>query len=195
MIRRRPLLPPSLSSPRNPVQRFWGWKAVALMFGIFIILGLLLYAIRIGNSTQASLRYSPQDVVYGEELHASHTMQEGISQLPAIQLSSAKPQVMVDSGLINLGTVAAGQIMTKVVPIANRGDSPLVILNAHTTCGCTTADFTAKEIPPHKVALMTISFDTSYHDLRGQTVRRGIMLETNDPQNQVVYIWFQATVR
>ena len=42
---------------------------------------------------------------------------------------------------------------------------------------------------------VTVQFDPSVHNLRGQTVRRGVIVETNDPQNPSVDFWIQATVR
>lgn len=79
--------------------------------------------------------------------------------------------------------------------IANKGSAALVILKADTTCGCTTADFSASEIPPGKVALMTLHFNAGYHDVSGYTVRRGVLIETNDPNHPIQEIWIQASVR
>ena len=79
--------------------------------------------------------------------------------------------------------------------IANQGDASLTISRAYTTCGCTTADFTATVIPPGKVAVVTMKYDAGFHDARGQTVRRGIIIENNDQKNPQVELWAQATVR
>ena len=75
------------------------------------------------------------------------------------------------------------------------GEGPLLIRRAYTTCGCTVADFTSSEIPPGKVALMKLYFDTGFHDMRGATVRRGVIIETNDPNQPEQEIWIQATVK
>ena len=91
--------------------------------------------------------------------------------------------------------VNAHQVLTRTFVIANSGQSPLIIRRAYTTCGCTIADFTAAEIPPGKVVLMTLQFDTGFHDMRGTTARRGVIIETNDPDQQIQEIWVQATVR
>ena len=60
---------------------------------------------------------------------------------------------------------------------------------------CTTADFTATVIHPGKVSVVTLVYDAGFHDARGQTVRRGIIIENNDPKNPQVELWAQATVR
>jgi hypothetical protein len=42
---------------------------------------------------------------------------------------------------------------------------------------------------------MTVHFDAKVHPLSGQTVRRGVMLETNDPHNPELEFWIQAAIR
>jgi hypothetical protein len=37
-------------------------------------------------------------------------------------------------------------------------------------------------------------FDAGFHDSAGQTVRRGVILETNDPEQPQVEMWIQADV-
>ena len=95
----------------------------------------------------------------------------------------------------DFGEVTPNQVVTRTFVISNPGQSTLIIQRAFTTCGCTTADFTASEIPPGKVVLMTLHFDPGYHDMRGSTVRRGVMIETNDPDHPSQEIWIQASIR
>jgi hypothetical protein len=71
----------------------------------------------------------------------------------------------------------------------------LTIHRAYTTCGCTTAEFSSTVIPTGKVAVMKIVLDAGFHDVRGQTVRRGVIIENNDPNNSQIEIWTQAKVR
>lgn len=179
--------------------RYWPWKPAYLAIVGLILLALLIYAVLWWSAGKTSRQYSPADVVYGENYHASHVMPDGDAQIlqarPVDMSSSSQPQIETGQGFYDFGTLRSGQVVKHVFPLANRGNSPLIIVSAHTTCGCTTADFTATEIPPGKVALMTVTFDTGYHDLRGQTIRRGIFIETNDPKNQIVNLWFQATIR
>jgi hypothetical protein len=40
-----------------------------------------------------------------------------------------------------------------------------------------------------------MNFDAGFHDARGQTVRRGIIIENNDPTNPQIELWAQASVR
>jgi hypothetical protein len=102
--------------------------------------------------------------------------------------------MVISENFYDFGFVKAPRVAERVFIIANRGQSPLLIQKAYTTCGCTIADFSASEIPPGKVALMTVHFDTGFHDLRGTTVRRGVIFQTNDPAHPQVEIWVQASV-
>jgi hypothetical protein len=42
---------------------------------------------------------------------------------------------------------------------------------------------------------MTIVLDAGFHDVTGQTVRRGVIIENNDPKRSSTEIWIQASVR
>ena len=109
--------------------------------------------------------------------------------------SNAQPKIQVSEPFYDFGMIDPVNLITRTFVIANQGGSPLLIQNAFTTCGCTTADFTASEIPPGKVVLMTLEFNPQYHDMRGATVRRGVIFETNDPNHPLQEIWIQATVK
>ncbi|NLF66213.1 MAG: DUF1573 domain-containing protein [Chloroflexi bacterium] len=70
----------------------------------------------------------------------------------------------------------------------------MTISRAYTTCGCTTAEFSASVIPPGKAATVKVIFDAGFHDAAGQTVRRGVIMENNDPDQSQEEIWVQAAV-
>lgn len=42
---------------------------------------------------------------------------------------------------------------------------------------------------------MILQFDTSNHEMHGTTVRRGVIVETNDPDLPIQEIWIQASIR
>ena len=94
-----------------------------------------------------------------------------------------------------IGSIGPTDVVTYDFVITNMGEAPLTINRAYTTCGCTTASFTATVIPPGKVSLITMRMDAGYHDVRGQTVRRGIIIENNDLETPQVEIWAEASVR
>ncbi len=79
--------------------------------------------------------------------------------------------------------------------LKNTGEAPLTISRIYTTCGCTTAELTARVIPPGKSALLRLIFDAGFHDTRGQQVKRGIIIENNDPTHSQAEVWAEASVR
>ena len=156
-------------------------------------LALFLYTISLWSGAGSKIQYTPADVVYGEKLRAvqGNAQRAGFSSTP----SATHSQIRLSEAYYDFGEVDPQQVLTRTFVIANAGQSPLVIRHAYTTCGCTLADFTATTIPPGKVALMTLQFDPAYHNMRGTTVRRGVVIESNDPDHPTQEIWIQAAIR
>lgn len=174
----------------------WGYIFIGTA-GVFILI-LMIYATWIWNGSNSSIQFTPADVIYGEKIRAVHDIgsvkysrYEG--NYPADP--KVNPEIRLSENFYDFGETNAQQILTRTFVVANAGQTPLVIRRAYTTCGCTIADFTANEIPPGKVALMTLQFDPSFHDMRGTTVRRGVIIETNDPTLPIQEIWIQASIR
>ena len=177
---------------------------IALFIGALALTSLMGYLI-IGkiNRTVSAVSvpytsYSPSDVVYGQPLHVVHQMDSVVATTPITASENqalSKPQLRAPETFFDFGHVRTDQVVTHVFEIANQGSAPLLFTAAHTTCACTTADLTTTVVPPGKIGLMTVRFDPSVHNLSGQTVRRGVIIETNDPQNPSVDFWIQATVR
>ena len=181
------------SKPTSQRQNSFLW----LTIGVFLF-ALVLYGVLVFGNTGSNISYSPSDVVYGDEFRAIHDMNVVVNtKSPSLSSKgvSEPPKIQVSEYFYDFGGVNSNEILSRTFVIANVGKIKLVIERAYTTCGCTIADFSAKEIPPGKVALMTVYFDTGFHDMRGTTVRRGVMVETNDPHHSVQEIWIQASVR
>jgi hypothetical protein len=165
--------------------------------GIFI--ALLMYCfIFIWNFNSSKIQYTPDDIVYIRPLKAIHVAESATTdpiKKIATTSSGTSPEMVISERYYDFGTTETPQVLERVFIIANHGQTPLLIQRAYTTCGCTVADFTSSEIPPGKVVLMRLYFDTGFHDLRGTTVRRGVIIQTNDPAQPQQEIWIQATVR
>jgi hypothetical protein len=202
MYKNNPVLPSE--GKINPILRFLrihrnkGWDYLILGIAGLLILSFLIYGALMWGSVNTMIFYKPEDVVYGKKFRAVHSMnfdpssrQDTIFQVG----STKKPEIKLSEQYYDFGEVDANQVLTRTFVIANLGQVPLKIIRAYTTCGCTMADFTAAEIPPGKVVLMTLQFDPSFHDMQGTTVRRGVMIETNDPDNPLQEIWIQASIK
>lgn len=168
-------------------------QPVFLVFLGVILMAGAAYFIAVTN--RAGFEYDEADIVYGQPLYAIHEMSGStIDQIPFSPAAEPQPGILVPEDFHDFGDIAPGDVVSYDFVIANRGDAPLTIHRAYTTCGCTTAQFTAAVIPPGKVVIVTITLDAGYHDVRGQTVRRGVIIEVNDPRNPQVELWAQASV-
>jgi hypothetical protein len=140
------------------------------------------------------LDYDPADVSYERPYHAVHEMGAG-PPIPFLANGDPQPKIRLGDDFYNFGSIGPTDVVTREFVIANMGEGPLTISRAYTTCGCTTADFTSSVIPPGKVSIVAVTLDAGVHDVRGQTVRRGVIIENNDPSRSNVEIWVQASVR
>ena len=160
------------------------------------LIGAAWYLLAGSSSAQIGFEFSPEDVVYDQPLTAVHEMEPlNLESIPFLPKDGPQPKISVSEDSYNLGSIGPTEVVTYDFAIANLGEAPLTINRAYTTCGCTMAEFTATVIPPGKVSVVTMRLDAGFHDVRGQTVRRGIIIENNDPKNPQVEIWAQATVR
>ena len=146
------------------------------------------------SAASAAIDYSAEDVVYDQPLHAVHEMGTGPA-IPFLPKGGPQPEIVISERYHDFGKIGPTDVVTKEFVIANTGEAPLTISRAYTTCGCTTADFSSAHIPPGKVVIMTLTLDAGFHDVRGQTVRRGVIIENNDPNYSNAEIWTQASVR
>jgi hypothetical protein len=163
----------------------------------FLVLGFSLFEYLHFKSSNSEIQYLPSDVIYGEKVLAIHSMAPGKLSSSDERLNndpSLKPEILISEKYYDFGVIQTDQAVIHTFVIKNCGQSPLMIQNAYTTCDCTTAEFSAKEIPPGKVVLMTLQFRPGLHNMMGATVRRGVIFKTNDPVHPTQEIWIQATV-
>lgn len=192
----------SQTSRSRIAQRREDKRKSQLTYGAAAI-GLLLLAVAAylvfrpeGGATgdPAEFDYSPGDVARGAPILAVHEMGQG-PPIPFLPASDPQPKIGVNETFVNVGSVGPTEVIQREFAIANLGEGPLTISRAYTTCGCTTAEISSAEIAPGQVAEVTMIFDAGFHDTRGQTVRRGLIIEGNDPEQPIQEIWMQASVR
>jgi hypothetical protein len=169
--------------------------AFTILIVALLVLAGSLYAYFSGSqSATAALDYEPADIVYDRPIHAIHEMGES-PPIPFLPRDQAQPAIAVSERSYDFGSISPTDVVERSFVIFNTGDAPLTISRAYTTCGCTTADISASFIPTGKVATVTLTFDAGFHDAAGQTVRRGLIIENNDPRQSQAEIWIQASVR
>jgi hypothetical protein len=162
------------------------------VYALVALLGVGLGAY-FGLTGASEPQYLPEDVVRAQPLYAVHEMGAG-PRIPLLPKGDAQPRIDIPQESYSFGRIGSRDVVTHTFVIRNAGEGPLIISRAYTTCGCTKARITARTIPPGKVALATVRFDAGFHDTRGQTVQRGLILETNDRDNPRAEIWVHASV-
>jgi hypothetical protein len=145
-------------------------------------------------ASSGDVAYDPADVVYDEGLFGVHEM--GPSQTPISFLPSDGPQpkLEIPQDYWSFGQIGPRDVVDHTYVLKNTGEAPLTISRIYTTCGCTTAELTARVIPPGKSALLRLILDAGFHDVRGQQVKRGIIIENNDRKRSKTEIWVRASV-
>ena len=94
----------------------------------------------------------------------------------------------------DFGTLSGSQQVSHSFVLENHGYADLVVTQAYTTCGCTTAEISASVIPPGKAGLVTVYLNPMQAVGNYAAIRRGIILETNDPKQPQIEIWIQASL-
>lgn len=170
------------------------WMPLALLVVGVLLLGAGAVAyVSSSPSATASTEFQSGEVAEGQPIRAIHEMGEG-PPIPFLPRSQAQPEIQVPEKFYDFGVIGPRDIVEREFVIRNVGQAPLTISRAYTTCGCTTAEISTNVIPPGRVATVKIVFDAGFHDTAGQTVRRGLIIENNDPEHSQAEIWIQAQV-
>lgn len=112
-----------------------------------------------------------------------------------VACNSHSPQISLESYEFEFGDVVNGTIVSKDILVENSGDSPLIIEDVSTSCGCTTAAVEPKTISPGERGILHIEFDSGAHgpEMEG-IIMRQVFLKTNDPKKTEVMVEFSANV-
>ena len=178
---------PKAVRQRKPVP-FW-----MVMAGLVVVIGGAYLYFSNQSPDAATLDYAEEEVVRDKPFRAIHEMGGG-PPIPFLPKDQPQPKIEVPDGTHNFGRIGPTAVVRYRFAVRNAGDAPLTISRAFTTCGCTTANFTAHTIPPGKVAEVTMIFDAGFHDARGQNVRRGVIIENNDRRQSKAEIWTSASI-
>lgn len=171
------------------------WMPIVLLAaGVLLVGAGVVSYLSAPPPATASTEYHPDDVAHDQPIVAVHEMGEG-PPIPFLPRNEAQPDIQVPEKFYDFGTVGPQEVVEREFIIRNVGDAPLTISRAYTTCGCTTAEISASVVPPGKVTTLKLIFDAGFHDTVGQTVRRGLIIENNDPDLSQAEIWIQASVR
>jgi hypothetical protein len=171
-----------------------------IVAGLVLIGGSGLYWIAAQRAANPALAYRPEDIARDQPLRAVHEMDmpgmEMSKPIPFLPQDGPQPSIAIPVTSYDFGSIGPTEIVQRDFVIANRGQAPLTISRAYTSCDCTSADFTSAVIPPGKVSVVTIRFDAGFHkEAAGTTVQRTLIIQNNDPNNSQLEISIQADVR
>lgn len=174
---------------RGALQRYWPW-AIAILLTISGLGGLLYLASQGGPST--SSESSGSQLPTAGPIHAIHEAPSRAS-LTGSLAQGPPPDIEVSTTYYDFGSVHPSEEVIQEFIVRNLGQGDLVVTSFYTSCPCTTADLSAGIIPPGDQATLTIYFDPDFHEVVGE-VERGVVIESNDPDEPIVQIWLHGIV-
>ncbi len=175
---------------RGASQRYWSW-AIAILLIISGLGGLLYLAGQGGPSTSSGS--SGSQLPTAGPIHAIHEIDPYRAPLTGSLAQGPPPDIEVSTTYYDFGSVHPSEEVIRSFTVRNLGRGDLAVTSFYTTCGCTTADLSAGTIPPGGQATLTIYFDPDFHEVVGE-VERGVIVESNDPDETVVEIWLHGIV-
>ena len=168
-------------------RKFRGWLWLLVLV---VGLGVLGVALARPQASAAAV-----EVVYEQPVRAVHEPLGLSSEPVSLTAQDGAARVDLPENFYDFGSISVRDIVRRDFLVINRGSANLVLQRAYTTCACTTAELTATVIPPGKASRVTVIYNPGVHPSAGQTVRRGLVLETNDPDHPRVELWVQARVK
>ncbi|MFA3781723.1 DUF1573 domain-containing protein [Melioribacteraceae bacterium 4301-Me] len=96
---------------------------------------------------------------------------------PAVK-SQKMPHLKLEKNEYDFGNVKEGKIVTAIINFTNTGEGDLTINDVRTSCGCTAALLSSKNLKPGERGSLRIELDTSNREGK---LARTVTLYTNDP--------------
>lgn len=94
----------------------------------------------------------------------------------------ATPEIYCEQPLWDFGVVTDAASLTNRFLISNRGDSSLLITEVDSSCGCTVASLTDKQLAPNESVPLTVIFNPKN---RSGKQHKTLRIHSNDPQTPV----------
>jgi hypothetical protein len=105
--------------------------------------------------------------------------------------SANLPKIYFPETQYDFGTVKEGAIVSHTFKFINKGNATLDISDIKTSCGCTAALVSSKQIDPGKDGTIKVDLDTKNRQGR---MSRTITITSNDPEEPTKVITISADV-
>lgn len=107
----------------------------------------------------------------------------------------AGPSISLDRTLHDFGLIPQfGGVVETTFNIRNNGGETLIIGELSTSCGCTSAKISSKEIPAGEEAVLTVYFDPDLHAEPLGIFKRTVFIPSNDPNVPEKEIYVQVDI-
>jgi hypothetical protein len=107
------------------------------------------------------------------------------------QYNLKEPNAAGDSQMWDFGQVKEGEVLEHVFVLRNFQDKPMVIVNMHTSCGCTVSQAQKKHLLPGEYTQINVKFHTQgYSGL----VQQHVYVHTDDAGNPIIKFSVKADV-
>jgi hypothetical protein len=116
----------------------------------------------------------------------------GNSGLGGLGVSSGLPSAKVAETVFDFGSVFQGAAVKHTFRLENGGPGVLTIGAVQTSCGCTVAQPSKREVAPGDSSELVATFDTSADKGPAQRV---ITVNTNDPQHKQIALTIKGDVK
>lgn len=98
-----------------------------------------------------------------------------------IEVNEPGARITFDRSVHDFGDVPQSRgILETTFEVRNEGKSTLEIGELSTSCGCTTAEISNKNIRPNDTATLTVYFDPNFHEEPAGKLTRTVFIPTND---------------
>ncbi|OEU61241.1 MAG: hypothetical protein BA870_11640 [Desulfuromonadales bacterium C00003094] len=104
----------------------------------------------------------------------------------------ATPRLQAETALFNFGRVAEGSKTEHTFRFQNTGDTPLIISKVRSSCGCTAALLSAKELAPGEWGELKTTFNSK--GFQGAVTKK-VYVYSNDPDQQKATFRLQGEVQ
>jgi hypothetical protein len=114
------------------------------------------------------------------------TTAEGVSAPPA-----GSPQIVCEQPVFNFGEADESVSVSNLFVLVNRGTAPLQIGRVTSSCGCTVASVSRRELAPGESA--TLAARMTLKGRRGPQ-NKSVTVESNDPRTPALALWINGSV-
>ncbi|MCM0082211.1 DUF1573 domain-containing protein [Geomonas sp. Red32] len=103
----------------------------------------------------------------------------------------AAPELTVEQGKYNFGTITQGKKVQHNFTVKNTGDAPLQIRQLIASCGCTAAKPSTSTIAPGKTGQIQVTFDSANFSGR---VEKSVTMTTNAGRTPSYIFYLDGTI-